>query len=178
MGDLKEYNIKFVNLKSGSHEFSYKVGKEFFDAFEYSEIAAGEVSISMTLEKSTGMLVLNFLISGFIDSECDLCLDPVQIDVEGKFRQIVKLAEDEESSDEEIIFIPPSEFEINVSPFIFEFIHLCIPAKKQHEEGKCNIEVQSKLNEYMLTETDEVEEQEEIDPRWEVLKALKINKEE
>jgi len=176
MKNLEEYNIKFVNLKAGTHQFSYKVGKEFFDAFEYSEIKTGNIAVSMDMEKTTGMLVLNFSVKGTIDAECDLCLDPIDITIEGDFRQIVKLSDNEESTDEEIVFIPSSEFEINVSPFIFEFVHLCIPAKKSHEIGKCNNNVQDILNEYMLTESDEAEESEEMDPRWAALKALKENK--
>ena len=174
MENLKEYTIRFVSLKDGIHHFDFKVGKEFFDAFEYSEIKEGDVSVDIEMEKSSSMMVFNFTISGEINVECDVCLDPMRVPVNGNFRQIVKLTEEEgDSMDEEMVFLSPSEFEMNVAPFIFEFIHLCIPSKKVHSEGECNEKVKDVLNQYLLSEADENDSSEEIDPRWEALKALK-----
>lgn len=176
MENLREYTIKFIGLRDGLHNFEYKIGKEFFDAYDFSEIIDGEVSVVMTMDKSSTMLVFNFTISGVINVECDLCLDPLDTSIEGEFRQIVKLSdESEDSMDEEILFLPTSEFEINVAPFISEFIHLCIPNKKVHQEGECNNDVQVVLNQYLLTEEGENDVAEEMDPRWAALKALKKN---
>lgn len=174
MENLKEYNIKFVGLKDGDHSYKYKIGKKFFDAFDSSEITKGDLSVEVNFNKSSSILVFNFSIKGFIDTECDLCLDPLKIEIGGEFRQLVKLTDEEvDSTDEEITFLPALEFEINIAPFIFEFIHLCLPAKKIHENGECNTDVQNVLDQYLLSEENEEEDEHEVDPRWEALKALK-----
>lgn len=178
MENLKDYSIKFIGLRDGSHSFDYNIGKEFFDAYEISEIQGGEIVIHVTMEKSSTLLVFNFTLSGSIIVECDLCLDPMETSIDGNFRQIVKLSDEEgDTMDEEIVFLPTSEFEINLAPFISEFIYLCIPTKKVHPDGECNDNVQSVLNQYLLTEETNNDEPEEMDPRWEALKAIKKKKE-
>ena len=66
---------------------------------------------------------------------------------------------------------------INVAPFIYEFIHLCVPAKMTHEEGKCNDKIKDIVSQYLLTEKPELESKSEendaVDPRWAALKELK-----
>ncbi len=177
MENLKKYNIKFVGLKVGNHEFDYKIGKEFFDAFEYSEIKKGNVDVKLEMEKSSSMLVLNFNISGQVSGLCDLCSDEMDVSIEGGYQQIVKFSDEvEESESEDITILPTSEYEINVAHYLFEFIHLSLPIKKVHEEGDCNEDVKEILSDYLLTESPEEGEAEdsgEVDPRWAALMALK-----
>lgn len=177
MNNLKEYNIQFVGLKLGNHEFEYKIGKEFFKNFndDVSLIGNSNVDVKLLLEKSNTMLVLYFSINGKIEVECDLCLDPIDVEINNDFRQIVKFSDDElESYDDEITLLPSSEHELNVGRYIYEFIHLCIPAKKTHASGKCNADVKNIVDEYLMVEEPESQsEQENIDPRWAALKELK-----
>ena len=37
MKHLKEFNIQFVGLKEGKHDFEFIIKKAFFDFFEYDE---------------------------------------------------------------------------------------------------------------------------------------------
>ena len=174
MEKLQEYEIKFVSLKAGNHSFNYKIGKEFFEAFEHSEIEESEIIVDLDFEKATTMLVLNFSISGNMSGECAVCLDKINVPLNGEFRQIFKFSDElTESDDEEIAFISTSEISLNVAPYIYEFIHLSLPTRIVHPEGECNDEVQNVLDQYILVEEDDSEASEEIDPRWEALKKLK-----
>lgn len=177
MEDLDEYNIKFVGLKVGKHEFEYKIGKKFFtkNNDDTSLIGDGDVKVKLLMEKSSIMLVLTFSLEGTIKVDCDICLDPLDIDIENEFRQIVKFSDDEfESFDDEITILPSSVYELDVSRYIYEFIHLCIPAKKAHSKGECNADIKDIMDEYLLKEeVDDSEIEGEIDPRWAALKELK-----
>lgn len=180
--NLNEYNISFVGLKEGIHEFEYKIGDKFFTNFTNatSVIGGGNVAVELVLEKSSTMLVLMFSVRGEINVNCDVCLDPLAIDIENDFKQICKFSDEEFTEhDDEIVGIPPSDHEVNVARFIYEFIHLCIPAKMVHEEGECNENVKSIVEQYILTEEPqqllggESEKNESVDPRWAALEALK-----
>jgi len=180
--NLKKYDISFVGLKEGIHEYKYKIGKEFFTNFTNTDsvLEDGDVDVEMQLEKSSTMLVLTFSITGSINVECDICLDPLSLDISNSFMQICKFSDEEiTNSNDEITTIPPSDHEINVARFIYEFIHLCIPAKMTHEEGECNENVKEIVDQYLLTEEpnynseSESEENSDVDPRWAALQELK-----
>src|SRR5690606_14070688 len=82
--------------------------------------------------------------------------------------------------------IPSAEHTINIAQMFYEMSLLAIPRKKIHPDvlsGESHSEMLDLLDQYSLTE-DEVEEffsdetsesNEDIDPRWEVLKKLKNN---
>jgi len=179
---LKKYEISFVGLKEGIHEYDYKIGKEFFTNFTNTDsvIEGGDVDVEMQLEKSSTMLVLTFSITGTINVNCDVCLDPLAIDISNGFRQICKYSDEEFTDfDDEITLIPTSDYEINVARYIYEFIHLCVPAKMTHEEGDCNESVKGIVDQYLMTEEPnqnsegESEENDNVDPRWAALQELK-----
>lgn len=179
MSDLAEYIISFKGLKIGQFEFDYKIEKKFFDSFEYSEIKDGSLNVVVLLKKSETMMVMNFEIKGDVVLECDTCLGDVSKTIAREYRQIFKFSNDEDLKlDDEITLVRSSEFEINIAPFILEFINLSKPNKSSHEDGKCDEELVSVLDEYLLVEKEEKEdsnEEKEIDPRWNALKNLKTN---
>lgn len=180
MNKLAEYIVPFSGMKIGNYEFNYKIGSEFFDSFEYSEIKDGKLNVSLSLDKSETMMVASFEIDGVIILECDTCLGDMEKSISKNYRQIFKFTDDEDLKlDDEITFVKSTEFEIDVSTFIVEFINLSKPNKISHEEGQCDKALVAVLDEYLLVEeTKEIIEEEriedeEIDPRWNALKKLK-----
>lgn len=181
MSSENEYVIQFSGLKLGTHSFDFEIGKEFFEAFEFSEIQNCKVNVKMDMEKSSTMLVLLFDVEGTVDFPCDRCLEPVELPIEGNYRQVVKFSDYEESNeDDEIIILPTAEYEIDVTKLIYDFIMLSIPLKRAHEEGECDPELVAKLNDFLVEElpeeTEEEADEEDMDPRWQALRDLK-NKE-
>ena len=177
MNILTEYIVPFSGMKTGKYRFDYKIGKEFFDAFEYSEIRDGSLSVVVVFDKSDTMMIMNFDIKGEVVLECDTCLGDVNKTIAREYRQIFKFSDDEDLKlNDEITLVRSSEFEINTAPFIIEFINLSKPNKSSHENGECDEELVSVLDEYLLVEESEIEEsieEKEIDPRWNALKKLK-----
>ena len=185
MGIKNEFNINFVSLKLGTHEFNFKIERSFFENFENSPVNDCTADVQLFFTKSENILVLSFDIKGIISSECDLCLSPLDIEVEGQFKQIIKFSEEKvESEDDEISFLSFSDYEVDISPYIYEFIVLLLPTKKVHKNEGCNNDIASILDEYLLTEEDESNSQEdvskidekELDPRWSELLKLKKDK--
>ncbi|NTW31193.1 MAG: DUF177 domain-containing protein [Bacteroidetes bacterium] len=172
MNFLDQYSIQFASLTPGSYNYNFKVNDSFFEKFEESQIKQGNVSIDIEFQKEAKMLVLNFILTGSVRLMCDRCLDDFNFDINSNERIIVKFGTDKTDDTEELITISEKDYQINISHFIYEFIHLALPTKRAHPEDEnglslCNPEFIAKLKEYQNIKTVE------IDPRWEVLTKLK-----
>ncbi len=172
----KEYIIPFEGLKLGTHEFEFKITDAFFESFEYSLIQAGNLDVTLSLEKKETMMIGNFAAEGTINTTCDRCSDPLELPVSGKFQLIYKF-DDQESDDEALIIVYPNQFDIDVKGNILELITVSLPSRMIHNEGECNEEMVELLDEYSSGYIEEEEDDEEdvSDPRWDALKKLKGN---
>ncbi len=181
----RDYIIPFVGLKIGAHKFEFNITDTFFDNYEYSIIRRGNVKIELILDKKETMLIGNYAIRGVVQSECDRCTDPIEIDVAGDYQLVYKF-DNEACDDESLIIIYPEEFELDISVNILELMMVSLPLRSIHDEGECNEEMIEQLKEYVLVEEkfdneddedlsddSEDEDNDDIDPRWSVLKGLK-----
>lgn len=168
MDRRRDFYIQFEGLKEGLHHFDLEVDDAFFSNFEGSLIEQGQLRVSLDLEKKSTMMELVFSIEGSVTRACDLCGDPLDVPVSLQQKLIVKFGEEEEESNDDLTFIPPSAFEIDVAPYIYEFIVLALPFRNVHPEGECNPEALELLNKLNAQKEDTG-----IDPRWNKLKQLK-----
>jgi len=164
---MKEFIIPFSGLKTGKHEFKFKIDHTFFEAFDQALLEDANLNADLVLEKTESMLILNLNAKGFTHVPCDRCGDYFDLPIESSERVIVKFGDEEFEQTDEIIVLRPEEYEIDVSQRIYEMIVLNLPNKRVHQNPEdCNQEVLEKLNEINGPEED-------IDPRWEALKKLK-----
>jgi len=176
----EDYKIRFTSLKDGFHDFTYKVGNEFFEHIEYSEIKNAELEVNISLEKKTTMMILNFDIKGKVEVMCDRCTDDFFLDVKSSNELIYRFG-DEEMDDEKVIVVFPNETEIDVSHPIYEFTILSLPNRRLHKEGECNQDMLKKMDSYLLVKDDESKTNNNdsdtseayTDPRWSALNKLK-----
>ena len=171
VGYLKQFVIPFSGLKAGNYTFTFEVDDRFFEHFEYSEITHGRIHVDVVLERQPRMMVFNFLIAGHVLIPCDRCGENFSMPVDGEEQLIVKYGQVHEEESEDILVITEDEHELDMSQYIYEYIHLLLPMRKVHgtdEDGNslCNPDVISRITE---------EEHEPGDPRWEVLRKLKDN---
>jgi uncharacterized metal-binding protein YceD (DUF177 family) len=110
--------------------------------------------------------MLQFSFKGNITTICDRCLEPIDVEIKGNPKLIIKFGETEEETDE-IIVLPLGEKELDISNFLFETVYLLIPPRNVHKENECNPEVISKLNSLL------VKEKSKENPQWDILKKLK-----
>jgi uncharacterized protein len=170
MDYLKQFVIPFGGLKPGVHQFSFEVDDLFFEQFEHSEIKKGKVTVKIAFGREEKMLILNFDISGNVEVPCDRCYESFLLPFSGQERLIVKFGNSFHEENEEVLIIPTGETQIDVSSFIYEFVHLLIPFRRVHPEDENG---NSLCDPEIIKRIDEIEESSEPDPRWEVLKKLK-----
>ena len=165
MKKLTDFDIPFSGLKIGNHRYDFKIGKSFFDLFEYCEIEDGDFDVRIDMEKQASMLILDFDLKGKVNTECDRCGSEVAIPVVFRERIFVKFG-DEVSDDEHILIIPEHAHQVNVATLIEEFAVLSLPVRRIHPEGECNRAALQRLKEL------EHQEHTGTDPRWDKLKGL------
>lgn len=173
---LKQYRIPFTSLKNGEHLFDFEITDRFFDEFEYSIVKHANLKLDLTLEKRDTMMVLNFKFDGHISLDCNLCLNEYPSKTEILERLIVKFHEEDlNDSTEEIMVLSKGDYEVDIAPWIYEYINLAIPINNRCEDpGNLSYCDENMINQVKaLQVTDEKKQQN--DPRWDILKNIKNN---
>lgn len=170
MNNLKEFIIQFRGLGVEIHQFKFKVKESFFEAFNYSELKEGDVSVNLSMEKQETMLVLGFSLKGSVKVLCDRCLDEFDFEIDKSEKLIVQFGESYQELSDEIIVIPKNAYEIDLAPYIYEYINLSLPIQKMHPNDS---EGNSLCKEEIIDLLDDLSGEQQIDPRWEELKKLK-----
>lgn len=166
------YSIPLTGLKEGSHEYEFKVNGEFFEDFENSEVIAGELKAVVTLVKRSVHMELNIRIEGFVKLTCNRCLEEYDQKVETNNSLLIKYGEQWEEVNDEVVMILFGENMLDISQYIYEFVHLGLPLGRYHPDDEagnstCNPEMLDKLEQHNA-EQDNI-----IDPRWNDLGKLK-----
>jgi uncharacterized protein len=169
---LKEYNIQFVGLEPGNHQFEYEVKDSFFEHFEFSQIQHGDIQVTVNLEKMERMMIFDIGIEGDVLVTCDRCTNEFKLTLSDSQRLIVKLGAEYIEESEDVVVIPETDYQFDLSSYIYEFIHLALPARILHPDDEngnstCDPEMLRLLETLTPTET--------VDPRWEALKKLKTD---
>ena len=151
MGNRREYDIAFVGLKPGLHEYHYEVDDTFFQEYKQADFSDCHAKIKLTLEKNAAFMILKFEVGGNVDVVCDRCGNNLGMELWDEFNMVVKLVENPEEMNEteedpDIYYIPRTESHLHVADWIYEFVSLSIPMQrrcKEEEIGgpKCNKEV-------------------------------------
>lgn len=170
--------IPFVGLNAGEHKFSYNITDSFFQELDYSEVKQGELSLEVLLTKQTNMLIVVLNLKGHVQVICDRCADKFNLPLETSRRLIFKTGGDSLVEEEEIVYLPLSEHEVDLTHHVYESIMLSLPIQKVHPldeagESTCNNEALEALKKISVNEKEE--DSEGTDPRWDQLKNLKIN---
>ncbi len=133
-----------------------------------------EIVIKVVLEKRSSFIKLQLNIAGWLELNCDRCLENYKQTVSNETEMFVKFSENEFDDGENIVWINPEEHNINLAQIIYEYITLSIPLRHVHPKnnnGKrdCNKEMLKKLKNYMHSES---EDKTPTDPRWDALRKL------
>ena len=169
MNRLKEYHIQFVALELGNHQFEFEVNDSFFEHFEFSQIQHGKVQVTVELEKLERMMVYKISLQGEVLVTCDRCTNEFYYQLSDNQKLIVKLGSEYVEESEDVVVIPESEYKFDLSPYIYEFIHLALPARLLHPDDE---DGNSTCDPDMLKRLQKLAPAEAIDPRWEALKKL------
>ena len=172
----KMFIIPFVGLKEGIHQFDYVVNNTFFESYPYDEILGAYIKVHLNLVKKSTLLELNFSTQGNIEVACDLTNERYNELVETSLNLVVKFGDEFNNENEDVLIIPHSEYQLDVSQFIYEMIVLAVPLKKEHpgiEDGTLQSDILDKLEELQPKENNNSQD---TDPRWSKLKDLLTDK--
>lgn len=162
-----------VRLGGPDEKVEFELGESFFAAREYSEWNGGEITASVSTSKESGVITLSFELKGSLLIMCDRCLEYYSQEVDARDALYVKFGEEHTEIDENVVVVTRDEHQIDVAPYLEEFLILALPLKKVHadnEDGSygCNIEMIEKLEKHLVKEVEKAS-----DPRWDELKKLK-----
>lgn len=192
MGKFTEYKLPLKSLPEGTHEFTYKLGKQFFVNMENSEIHEADLDAVLTLKHNNGIYDLTFKITGEVVVLCDRCLDDLHFPIDTEYHIYVKYGDKFNDDGDELLEIPESDNFLNVAYMIYDTVALAIPIKHVHPLGKCNRQMSALLKKHraenngeggedfdMIDEIDADDDSstgnDTVDPRWEALNKLKNN---
>ncbi len=157
MAQKRAFEIAFVGLKPGIHEFNYELNNQFFVEKGSQDFPNTQATVKLLLEKNTGFMLLKFEVGGTTDVICDRCGNTLKITLWDEFKMLVKMVDNpEEMNDQEedpdVFYISRNESHLSVSDWLYEFVALSIPMQNMCEEkeiggSKCNKEVLAKLAE-------------------------------
>lgn len=151
MGNRREFDIAFVGLKPGIHEFQYEVDQKFFSEFDIEDLSDFKAKVTVTLEKTVSHMVLKFEIDGSVLSTCDRCQNPLRLPLWDEFSLIIKSVENPEEmnsneEDPDIFYISRTESHLHLANWIYEFVMLSVPNQRMCSEEEmggpqCNKEI-------------------------------------
>ncbi len=171
MCNIESFKIDLKALPQGITTYEYKLTDDYFKAIDAPDIQRGELSSSLSVNRTDDFFELNFHTEGVIHIPCDICLEDMEQSIATDDRLIAKLGE-EYSEDDDLVTVAENEGILDVAWFIYEFIDLNIPIKHVHAPGKCNPAMIEMLQQHSAARSGE-EEEETIDPRWAALLKLK-----
>ena len=171
MCNIESFKIDLKALPQGQSSYEYKLDNEYFEAIDAPDVQRGELSCSLSVNRTDDFYELNFHTEGVIHIPCDICLDDMDVDICTDDRLVAKFGEDY-SEDDDLVTVAENEGILDVSWFIYEFIALNIPIKHVHAPGKCNPAMIEMLQEHSAARSGE-EEEAAVDPRWAALLKLK-----
>lgn len=138
MSNRREFEIAFVGLKPGVHEFNYKVDDRFFEEYGDQDFEKAEANVKLLLEKNNGFLRLRFEIGGKAEVTCDRCNNDLPIQLFEEFTMTVKMTDEPEvmndqEEDPDVFYISRGESHLDVKNWIYEFVNLSIPTHRTCE---------------------------------------------
>ncbi|MCQ2974562.1 MAG: DUF177 domain-containing protein [Bacteroidales bacterium] len=171
-----DFVVDYKGMMPGRHEINYRLDSKFFDLFPESEFQNGKINVDVVAEISSYGLKFDFDIKGYVETECDRCLDLFNLPIEGFFTLNVKFGDensDPAEADDEIT-ISFNETAIDLKHHIYEYVVLSVPARRVHPLGRdgqptCNPDMRAALENL---EAHDDAGGSEIDPRWEQLRNM------
>ncbi len=177
MNNRREYEIAFVGLKPGVHEFDYEVNDRFFEEYGGQDFKINQAHVKLLLEKNNSFMILRFQVGGKAEVVCDRCSNELPLQLFEDFTITVKMSDEPEvanaeEEDPDVYYISKGESHINVKDWIYEFISLSIPMQKTCEyenmDGPyCNTTAREVLKSIRVTETPKE------NPLWKGLEKFK-----
>ncbi|NBC82757.1 MAG: hypothetical protein GVY19_05185 [Bacteroidetes bacterium] len=175
----KKIIIPLKGISDGRHNFDFQIFDEFYKEYPESEVLGGRLSLQIQMDKKPHLIEVFYEFNGFLQVLCDKCLDAYDQEIDGNGMLYVKFGEAQDTHSEELIYLPDSESELDLTHFMYESTNLSLPYRRVHPDDSdgnatCDPEMLAKLNAYKTGHKSDTDTgSDEIDPRWEKLRQLR-----
>ncbi|HEU4717408.1 MAG TPA: DUF177 domain-containing protein, partial [Bacteroidia bacterium] len=167
-------------LKEGNHEYRMEVNDAFFESLPFSEIRQGQVDVKVDVAKHSRMMTLSISMEGFVFLPCDRCSADYRQPVSGERKMVVNLEADQFDDEDDLLSLPASVHELDLSQYLYEYISLLVPSRRVCGETPdpskgCDPEIIAALEKLKPgKEIKSKKKKKEVDPRWDNLKKIKF----
>lgn len=178
-----DFKLRLSGVEVGTYCFSIVCDDEFFELAQFEDLTGGHLDLQVEMEKSEKTVSLVFHFKGYVTAPCDRCLLPVRLPMDFDEHLLVKLVPEvhdgENGMDDEVWVVEDTTYEIDLFHFVYESIVLALPMQIIHEDDEdgrstCDPVILRKLEELSCAHAPKGEN--EIDPRWEALRDIDIDK--
>lgn len=166
------FSIDLMKLKEGTQVYTFNLDDAFFKRFGNEQVTKARIEASAELVKMVSTFSCHLHQEGTLHQLCDRCLSDIEIAVKSDLDLTLRLTDGNEvvyDDDNEIISIPRSIGQADLSQHFYDMVILSLPIKKVCENSlnrkACDEEMLKKLE-------PEAPEASEPDPRWDQLKKL------
>lgn len=170
---MQAYRINIVGLSNTLHHFSFEIGDNFFVQYGGADLLSkGRFTVNIALNKHETFIEVDFEISGSAQLICDRSLEPFDHPIHETHKIVFKYGNEDQEITDEIVMINRETVALELGQYIYEFIALAVPMKKLHPkfQDENDEDMEGRI---IYSSSDEIEKEENIDPRWEQLKKLK-----
>ena len=178
MSRRRDFEIAFVGLRPGVHEFNYTIDDRFFEAYQQQDFRNCTAHVKLLLDKKSSFMLLRFEVGGKLETTCDRCNSNLPLELWDEFSITVKMVEEpelmnEQEDDPDVYYISRGESHIDIADWVYEFVNLSIPMQKvcsyENMDGPhCN-----KAAMDMLKKLGTEEEEKKENPIWKGLEKFK-----
>ena len=172
---MASFKLNLKALPFESQSVNYRLGKEFFEGDEPTEVSEADVEVVVTVtRKSDCDYRLSISCQGTIEIPCDRCLEPMIHQVDTTYPITIRQegAELDDSRDG-LLLVPEDWRELDLTPLVRDTVLLTIPIMHTHAPGECNAEMLAHLAGEDDAAAAASAATESTDQRWEALRKLK-----
>ena len=128
---MQPFVVELRNLRSGTSEFTWKAGRQFFEDFGDSGVLDADITVTAMVSNHGLTIGVKAAIAGSVTVPCDRCLENLAIPVDTSFEETYT----------------PESMVLDISQEVYDFVLTSLPMVRVHPEGGCNSETTKYLEE-------------------------------
>ncbi len=142
MSEKTAHIVSIDTLELGEHLFDFQLDNSYFSAIENSELLGGMVDVKVRLFLHEEDFAVDMDILGKVQVTCDRCLDTMDVDVD-IYEEDMELEEETK--------------QLDLAWLAYELIIVNLPLVHSHQDGGCNPEMDTLLQNHLCTTLDDEE---------------------
>ena len=128
---MQPFVAQLRTLRTGTSEFVWKAGRQFFEEFGDSGILDADITVTALVSNHGLTIGVKAAIAGSVTVPCDRCLENLVIPMDTSFEET---------------YTPESDI-LDISQEVYDYVLTSLPMVRVHPEGECNGETTKYLEE-------------------------------